>query len=105
MSPAMAPDSGFSGRAARIARRVIGGVVAVGFVVLVVAAGAVVAVAAMAIAAILALGVALTWLVAKVAGRDRGRAQTAREERRDTRAQVLTARRGPHGWSVDVTEG
>lgn len=103
MSPAMAPDRGFSGRAARIARRIIGGVVAVGFVILVVAAGAVVAVAAMAVAAILALGVALAWLVAKVAGRDRDRSN-ASAPRRDERTQILTAGRGPHGWTVDVTE-
>lgn len=84
-------DDNFMGRMGRAARTAFAGALALGLVVLLAAAAGVVAIAALAIAAIVTLGAGLFWLIARFAPR------AARG------GKVLVARRGPHGWTVDVT--
>ena len=78
----------------RFGRRIAAGILTVGALAAVVGTVLVIATFAFAVAVIVTIAVVCMWGIARVMG--------PRRKRAEGEDGVLEARRGPHGWTVDV---
>lgn len=92
MTMGMEQNAVFGNNAINALRAVIAAIIAAAFIGLVVILAAVLTATALVIAGIGALGAGAFWLYRKVRGRSR---------KSSSQPDVLIAREGPHGWTVD----